>query len=95
MARTRDMDDDSITCSFCGRSAKYVGQLISSPTGATICRNCVDICRGLYNEEKQHTPQESEIPVLEVPKPVKIKEELDKYVIGQEEAKKVLEASDA
>lgn len=81
-------DNDNLTCSFCGRNAKKVGQLISSPTNATICKNCVEICMNLYSGDDNN--DESPIPKLEIPKPSEIKEALDKYVIGQNQAKKVL-----
>lgn len=89
---------DNLRCSFCGRSSDQpgVGQLISSPTGSTICHNCVDICQGLFKGEGVGKTQpdvdecQVDIPLLDVPKPQEIKEELDRYVIGQEHAKKVL-----
>jgi len=78
-------------CSFCGRGVDKVGQLISSPTGATICRSCIEVCLGMYkDEDRTKETQIQEIPNLAIPKPHKIKGELDKYVIGQEYAKKVL-----
>lgn len=80
-------------CSFCGRTADKpgVGQLISSPTGATICQNCVEICSGLYkNEDKSPAKAMNELPLLNIPKPEVIKKTLDSYVIGQEFTKKVL-----
>lgn len=89
--RKRD-DDYTIRCSFCGLTPDKVGQLISSPTGATICRKCLEICMGMYEEEDKSRKKGSRvaIPHLEIPEPKKIKEELDKYVIGQGTAKKVL-----
>ncbi len=90
----RKENDDHLRCSFCGRSTDQpgVGQLISSPTGATICRNCVDICQGLFKGDKDKVNAEEpvEIPLLDVPDPRHIKANLDNYVIGQEHAKKVL-----
>jgi ATP-dependent Clp protease ATP-binding subunit ClpX len=83
----RGIDNDNIKCSFCGRTAKKVGPLISSPTNATICKHCVDICLGLYHEDAK---PDTVLPRLAIPRPVEIKAELDKYVIGQEKAKKVL-----
>lgn len=88
--RNNSNDGENLTCSFCGRNAKKVGQLISSPTNATICKNCVEICMNLYNGDDKEGEEASPIPKLEIPKPAKIKEELDKYVIGQNQAKKVL-----
>lgn len=88
---TRRNGDENLTCSFCGRSgSKTGGQLITSPTGAAICKNCVEICVNLYNGEEKSETAESPIPLLKIPKPAEIKEALDKSVIGQEEAKKVL-----
>ncbi len=87
---------DDVRCSFCGRSANKpgVGQLISSPTGATICQNCVDVCSSLFkneNQDKAQTPGSSlPLALKRVPKPEEIKSTLDKFVIGQERAKKVL-----
>jgi len=85
-------DNGNLHCSFCGRSADRpgVGQLISSPMGATICKNCVEICASLYKDEPDKSSSKGDLPVLNIPKPVEIKEVLDKYVIGQNHAKKVL-----
>lgn len=84
---------DAPPCSFCGRTADKpgVGQLISSPTGATICQNCVEICASLYkNEDKPGAKAQNELPQLNIPKPEAIKKILDSYVIGQDLTKKVL-----
>lgn len=89
----RKKDDGyTIRCSFCGLTPDKVGQLISSPTGATICRKCLEICLGMYEDEDKSRKKGSKItiPHLEIPEPQKIKDELDKYVIGQGTAKKVL-----
>ena len=89
-------------CSFCGRAAAdpKVGQLVSSPTGAAICRDCVKLCTDLYQKDykgktaKSPTTEissiKSTVESLVVPKPEKIKTELDKYVVGQERSKRVL-----
>ncbi|MDD5727751.1 MAG: ATP-dependent Clp protease ATP-binding subunit ClpX [Victivallales bacterium] len=84
-------------CSFCGRSAAdpAVGQLISSPSGAAICRACVKLCDELYRKQNKSGSTEladlqSVVEALVVPKPKQIKLELDKYVIGQERSKRVL-----
>ncbi|OGV48582.1 MAG: ATP-dependent protease ATP-binding subunit ClpX [Lentisphaerae bacterium GWF2_52_8] len=90
--KTTGEDGSDMRCSFCGRSANRegVGQLISSPTGATICQNCVEICAGLYHDEPDKEESTSSIPSLKIPRPDEIMATLDKYVIGQEHAKKVL-----
>jgi ATP-dependent Clp protease ATP-binding subunit ClpX len=92
MAKKHNGGDDLSRCSFCGRNADSpgIGQLISSPTGATICRNCVEICIGLFKEGKRKIEIEDTVPELTVPKPKVLKEKLDKYIVGQEEAKKVI-----
>ncbi len=55
-------EGEEMRCSFCGRgaSAPGVGQLISSPTGATICQSCVDICAGLFKDESGNPKQASQ-----------------------------------
>ena len=86
--------DEHINCSFCGRSKEEAPPMISSPTGAYICLDCVDICKKLLGGEAQETDSEldidSEIPVLDVPSPAEIKQTLDDFVVGQERVKKVL-----
>ncbi len=77
-------------CSFCGRSGKDVGQMITAPDDSNICKNCIEICSGLYEEDIPKESAELNIPDINIMPPKKIKEELDKYVIGQEHAKKVL-----
>ena len=78
--------DDQIRCSFCNKTQDQVRKLIAGPNGVYICDECVDICADIIDEDE--TPEESmDINLL---KPVEIKEFLDDYVIGQNEAKKVL-----
>ena len=83
--------DDRYRCSFCGKTDNQVRKLIAGPNGAYICDECVDICAEIIEEElagEEMTPvEEEEINLL---KPKELKEFLDQYVIGQEEAKKVL-----
>ena len=73
-------------CSFCGKSKDEVRRLIAGPDGVFICDDCVDICKAMVDEtnEKDKT---AEVPLK---KPAEIKEELDKYIVGQDKAKKVL-----
>ena len=81
-------------CSFCGRGAESVGPLISSPTGATICHECIEICMGMYKDEfsdkKNKNIVEINLSKLSIPDPAEIFAGLNNYVIGQEKAKKVL-----
>ena len=90
---THDGDGEIPRCSFCGRPAGTagLGNLISSPSGASICESCVELCRQyMHGKSPAAKKKNSEILPLEIPKPAAIKAELDKYVIGQDEAKKFL-----
>lgn len=74
-------------CSFCGKSEKEVERLIAGG-GVFICNNCIALCNQIMQNEFAPT---NEIPDLdELPKPAEIKAVLDQYVIGQEDAKKIL-----
>lgn len=76
-------------CSFCGRSRSEVGMLIAGVTGH-ICESCVSQAHTIIKEEEQsHGARKSE-SLVNLLKPVEIKAKLDDYVIGQEDAKKVL-----
>ena len=81
--------DDKIRCSFCGKTQDQVKKLIAGSNNVYICDECVDICADIIEEEyEDEAPEEAmDINLL---KPVEIKEFLDDYVIGQDEAKKVL-----
>ena len=84
--------DDRVRCSFCNKTQGQVRKLIAGPAGVYICDECVDICADIIEEEYEDEPEveEMEINLL---KPVEIKHFLDDYVIGQEDAKKVLAVS--
>ena len=76
-----------LKCSFCGKSQQEVRKLIAGPSYVFICNECVDLCNDILKDElSQGTSRER----VELPKPREIKESLDKYVIGQEYAKRVL-----
>ena len=80
--------DDTIRCSFCGKTQDQVRKLIAGPDGAYICDECIDICTEIIEEEYHETPDfADDIHLL---KPAEIKKFLDEYVIGQETAKRVL-----
>src|SRR3954452_9684092 len=79
-------DSDLLKCSFCGKSQKQVKKLIAGPV-VHICDECIDLCSQIIEEELSET---SELKLEELPKPREIYEFLDDYVIGQEQAKKVM-----
>ena len=72
-------------CSFCGKPKSRTKVLISGPDGLAICDECVEIC----NEEIR-AAEEKPAGAVELKKPAEIKAELDKYIVGQDKAKKVL-----
>ncbi|HIS48700.1 MAG TPA: ATP-dependent Clp protease ATP-binding subunit ClpX [Candidatus Scybalocola faecigallinarum] len=82
------MDDKKLQprCSFCNKTQDQVRKLIAGPN-AYICDECVDICAEIINEEFEDEQDYGDINLL---KPVEIKNFLDQYVIGQDDAKKVL-----
>ena len=84
--------DDRIRCSFCGKPQEQVGRLISGPNGAYICDTCVDICMEIIEEENFENAGKSKAAPEDINllKPEEIKAVLDDYVIGQDQAKKVL-----
>ena len=80
-------------CSFCGRNENQVNFLIPSSTGAFICDFCVDACADLIDEAvgaASNPTQFGELSIETLPKPRMIKETLDEYVIGQDDAKVAL-----
>lgn len=85
--------DDEIRCSFCGKSQGQVRKLIAGPKGAYICDECVDICAEIIEEEfenEEETGTAEETEQINLLKPEELKAFLDDYVIGQDQAKKVL-----
>lgn len=86
-------NSDNIRCSFCNKKQEQVGKMIAGPSGVYICNECVEICADIIDDELEEFQDENEEPDINLLKPVEIKEFLDDYVIGQEEAKKVLAVS--
>lgn len=86
------ISEEKIRCSFCGKSQDQVRKLIAGPNGAYICDECVDICSEIIEEEfeEDDTPEEKSVQEINLLKPEELKSFLDDYVIGQEQAKKVL-----
>ena len=74
-------------CSFCGRKENQVNFLIPSPTGIYICDFCVDACEQLIYENTQTSAELDGMTINSLPKPKEIKQTLDEYVIGQDDAK--------
>jgi ATP-dependent Clp protease ATP-binding subunit ClpX len=83
--------DNNIRCSFCNKTQNQVKKLIAGPNGVYICDECIDICADILEEELDDADEKEKVhPEINLLKPREIKSFLDEYVIGQEEAKKVL-----
>ncbi len=76
-------------CSFCGRNERQAKFLIPSPTGLLLCNYCLDSCNELI-EQTQARQSMSALSLQTLPPPTELKKKLDEYVVGQDEAKKVL-----
>ena len=80
-------NEKDLFCSFCGKPQNLAKRLIASPDGNSfICDECVDICRDIIKEDKVTTVETT----IDLPTPKQIKEKLDEYIVGQDEAKRVL-----
>lgn len=88
-------DDSRLKCSFCGKTQDQVKKLIAGPE-VYICDECVELCNEILdeeffeNKEKKETEEPKEADITNVAKPHEIKKYLDEYIIGQDDAKKVL-----
>ena len=86
MSRKKTEGGEGLKCSFCNKSQRDVRKLIAGPT-VYICDECVDICLDIIAEERESEGQEG---AVRLPKPIEIRNFLEEYVIGQEDAKKRL-----
>lgn len=88
--------DERLRCSFCGKTQNQVRKLIAGPNGVYICDECVDVCSEIIDEELEkdeeagREPEEAPEEEINLIKPEEMKAFLDEYVIGQDQAKKVL-----
>ena len=79
-------DPNECFCSFCGKPQKNAKKIVASPNGdAFICDECINICKDIIKEDKKSNLEKIELPI-----PAEIKNKLDEYIIGQDEAKKAL-----
>lgn len=81
-------NEPRVRCSFCGKTDEQVRKMIAGPDGAYICDECVGICSEIIEEEVLTEIEDSD--TINLLKPKEIKAFLDEYVIGQDDAKKVL-----
>ena len=84
--------DNEIRCSFCGKTQDEVTRLVEGP-GVYICDNCIEFCNALLSDDEEGMPKKRKKKQerdFVLPKPQEIKQKLDEYVIGQDEAKKTL-----
>lgn len=86
--------DDKIRCSFCGKTQDQVRKLIAGSNNVFICDECIDLCGEILEEELDgHEEEGLDLNEINLLKPKEIKAFLDEYVIGQDDAKKVLSVS--
>lgn len=86
MANNIENKATELRCSFCGKPNSQVKKLIAGPDGVYICDECVEVCKHVISESDRRASK----PAVKLKRPVEIKAELDKYIVGQEKAKKVL-----
>ncbi len=79
--------EKTIRCSFCGKRQEQVKRMMSGPNNVYICNECVDLCNSLIREDLYETENHFQHDPEKLPTPKEIKEYMDNYIIGQEEAK--------
>lgn len=80
------MEKTELCCSFCGKPKSMVKQLVAGPDGVFICDECVALCADIIDRQQEAKP----VKEIALPKPAEIKAKLDQYVVGQDQAKKIL-----
>ena len=86
MGRVVSYNEDIPRCTFCGKTERQVRKLVAGPN-ASICDECIALCVDIISEERG---KDAEVNSLSLPKPTRIFDYLNRYVIGQEEAKRAL-----
>ncbi len=89
MAKSPENKRNRVICSFCGRGGGNVDTFIEGPNSVFICPECVDLCHNIIQQNRRRLKRPT-IGLGEMPAPRQIKEYLDQYVVGQENAKKYL-----
>ncbi|MGL1902371.1 MAG: ATP-dependent Clp protease ATP-binding subunit ClpX [Fibrobacterales bacterium] len=79
-----------VNCSFCGKSAEQVDKIITGPPGICVCNECVTMCHKIITEEMKRAKASNVAAAFDLPSPAEIREHLDEYVIGQNDAKVTL-----
>ena len=79
--------EKSVRCSFCGKRQEQVKRMMSGPNNVYICNECVDLCNSLIREDLYETENRFSHNPEKLPTPKEIKEYMDNYIIGQEDAK--------
>ena len=86
MANNTENKINGLYCAFCGKPKELAKRLVAGPNGLYICDECLELCNYILKEESEESNDTS----FELKKPREIKEELDKYIVGQDDAKKFL-----
>ncbi|MDR2803556.1 MAG: ATP-dependent Clp protease ATP-binding subunit ClpX [Treponema sp.] len=87
MAKLRNSGNSERVCSFCGKSEAMARRLIAGPSDVYICDECVEVCRNILNDGECDMSSQF---TGDIPRPKDIKDYLDQFVIGQDDAKKAL-----
>ncbi len=83
----KNSENEKFFCSFCGKPKELTKRLIAGPNGIFICDECIEICNDVMKEDEVKEASSNAVQLL---KPVEIKAKLDEYIVGQEDAKRVL-----